>query len=453
MKLLSLLLRSFLLISLLATLSCNNDDSDPVDDDPIATDDGVDDPTDDDDGTSDDDDPGDGLNASVEKFNPDLIYDGYVLVNDAASNRVFLMDKDGLILHEWPLSNNIGNDVFLMPDGRLLAILEADEPLIKFGGKGGKLQFVQKDGTIDWNFEYSSEDYITHHDAEMLPNGNVITLVWERIPAEEAMAKGWTTDMDLYSEAVIEIDPATDEIVWEWHAWDHIIQDIDDAKTGFGSVSDNPQLIDVNYNSQQDDGDIMHANGISYDAKTDLIYISINFYHEVWVIDHSTSTAEAASHEGGNFNRGGDLVYRFGNPETYKNPEGERLFHNNHYPNLLTNDYQNDEGKLLIFVNMMNGTEQSAVYELQLPDTFELLPNTSNELEIAWTFTDPDFFSAKVSGAVPLPNGNRMITEGDFGIWEVTRDGELVWQYAATGFFWRSYHYDKDAPGILALDL
>jgi len=62
----------------------------------------------------------------------------------------------------------------------------------------------------------------------------------------------------------------------------------------------------------------MHANGIFYDPATDLIYMSVNFYSEVWVIDHSTTTAEAAGNQGGQFNRGGDLVYRFGNPSLFE---------------------------------------------------------------------------------------------------------------------------------------
>lgn len=412
--------------------------------DPIAMDDDMLDPDPDP-----DPDP-DNMQGMVEKFNPGLIYDGYVLVNDAANNRAYLINKDAQLLHEWPLSNKVGNDALLLPDGRLLALLEADTPLINFGGKGGKIQFIQKDGTIDWNFEYSTEDYITHHDVELLPNGNVIALVWERIPSQEAMEHGSVLDVDLFTEAVIEIDPSTDEIVWEWHAWDHIIQDSDNSKENFGSISGNPQLIDLNYNPQED-GDIMHANGIAYDKSNDLIFLSVNFYSEVWVIDHSTSSVLASSNSGGNYNKGGDLIYRFGNPSTYDNI-GERLFYNNHFPNLLERE-GSDGQKMLIFVNKMNNTEQSIVYELQMPNTYTLEPNTDNEPTIVWSFTDPELFAPKVSGAVVLPNGNRMITEADFGIWEVTEAGEVVWQFNSTGFFWRAYHYDKDAPGIIALGL
>lgn len=386
--------------------------------------------------------------GTTEIFNSLLMYDGLVLVNDAKNNRAFLMDKNAFLVHEWPISTALGNDAFLLPNGKILASLEAEEPKITLGGQGGKVQFLAADGTVEWNFDYSSPEAETHHDAELLPNGNVIVLVWEKKTLEEAANAGSNTTVDVFPEAVIEIDPSTDDIVWEWHAWDHLVQDFDDTKDNYGAISSNPQLIDVNYVTI-DNGDIMHANGLAYDPIKDVIYISANFFSEVWVIDHSTTTAEAASHSGGNYGIGGDLIYRFGNPTAYDNTFGERLFYNNHYPNLLEGS---DEGSMLIFSNG-NGLDQSTAYELQLPDVFSLTANTNNEPEVIWSFTDPDLFSPKVSGVVKLPNGNRMITEGDFGIWEVTDSGEVVWKFNADGFFWRAYHYDNDAPEIISLGL
>ena len=193
----------------------------------------------------------------------------------------------------------------------------------------------------------------------------------------------------------------------------------------------------------------MHANALAYDAKNDAILISVNFYSEIWVIDHSTTSEEAAGSTGGAFGKGGDLIYRFGNPSAYGNTAGTRLFYNNHFPNLLTGE---DEGKMLLFSNG-NGFGQSTVYELQLPDTYSLQPEADNEPEVRWSFTHPDLFAGKVSGAVPVSNGNILITEGDFGFWEVTRDKEVVWKFNEEGFFWRGYHYTKDAEGIQALGL
>jgi hypothetical protein len=390
----------------------------------------------------------------VEVFNPNKVDDNYILVNDAAANRVYLMNKEARLLYEWNLTNNIGNDVFLLPNGKLLASLESDDPQIKLGGKGGRLQMIAPVETLEWDFIYSSAEGETHHDVELLPNGNVIAMVWERLTAAEAEQAGFMLEEDVFPESIIEINPATDEIVWEWHSWDHLIQDHDATKDNYGVISEHPELIDLNYvpnsgTSPEVKGDIMHANAIAYDEVNDVILLSANFYSEVWAIDHSTSTEEAAGHSGGNYSKGGDLIYRFGNPGTYQNSAGTRLFYNNHFPNLLKGE---DQGKLLIFSNG-NGFDQSTVYELELPLVYTLQANTNNEPKVTWSFTDPDLYSGKVSGADPLPNGNILITEGDFGFWEVTREKEVVWKCNSQGFFWRAYHYSKDAPEIKILGL
>ena len=440
-----LLIASLFSVFLLLNACNNNDDTpEPTDDDSIGETPTDDEPT--------DDGPTDPLPediaGTVEFFNAPKVEDTYVLINDAGNDRVYLMDKDAVILHEWDLPFGIGNDVELLDDGRLLGIMKAEAPDITYGGQGGKLQFVNPDSSVEWNFDYSSEDYITHHDVELLPNGNVITLVWEKRSQEVAEQAGSVLSEAIFPEAIIEINPLTDEIVWEWHAWDHIIQDHDDTKDNFGVLADNPRLIDLNYVTDKQ-GDIMHANGIEYDEENDIIYISVNFYHEVWVIDHSTTTEEAASHTGGNYGFGGDLIYRFGNPEVYDNPMGERLFYNNHHPRLLSGE---DLGKFTIY---MNGGDlnQSTAYELLLPDPLSLAANTNNEPTIAWSFTDENLFAPRVSGMVKSPNGNRLITEGDFGVWEVTEAGEVVWKFAGEGFFWRAYHYEKDHPGVVELGL
>lgn len=386
--------------------------------------------------------------GEVDIFYPELVYDGYILVNDALNHEVYLMDKNANIVYEWDLGDrSIGNDAMLEQDGTLLVALRYEESEdILFGGFGGKIQIIDKEGNALWDFTYSNSDHHLHHDVELLPNGNVLGIAWEKMPQEEALANGSNHNTDLYPESILEIDPTTDEIVWEWHAKDHLIQDYDEIKSNYGNIAANPQLIDINH-VPAETGNIMHINGLSYDPLNDLIYLSVNFYSEVWVIDHSTTSETAATHSGGNFGRGGDLVYRFGNPTAYGDNDMERLFVNNHYPNLF------EPGKMLIFTNG-GDLEQSTVYELQLPEALNSasIPELVTP-EILWSFTDAELYSPKVSGAVRLPNGNTLITEGDYGIWEVTTDGEVVWKFSSEGFFWRAYHYAKDDPAILALDL
>ena len=392
--------------------------------------------------------------GTIQLFNQEKIDDNYILVNDAGNNRVYLMDKKAKLLHEWNLSNKIGNDVYLLNNGNLLASLETDNPKINLGGKGGKLQLINPDNEIEWEFEYSSIEGETHHDVELLPNGNILAMVWGLIPLDESNKIGFMQDDSIFIESIIEINPTTNEIIWEWKSLDHLIQDYDATKEHFGVISENPNRIDINYIPRNNiatnvKGDIMHANAISYDEINDVIFLSVNFYSEVWVIDHSTTSEEAKSSIGGNFGKGGDLLYRFGNPETYQNPKGVRLFHNVHFPNLLKGE---DHGKLLIFSNG-NDIEQSTVYELELPSSFSLQQDFNNEPSVVWSFTDPNLYSGKVSGAVPLENGNILITEGDFGFWEVTREKEVVWKLSYEGFFWRGYSYSKNAPEIKLLGL
>lgn len=385
--------------------------------------------------------------GTVTFFNEELIEDDYILVNDAASNRVYLMDKNADLVYEWPLGERIiGNDVMLLNDGTLLASLESDNPDFQFGGQGGIIQLIDKNGQALWNFDYSNTEYRSHHDVELLPNGNVLAIAWEKMDKDQAIANGSKLGTDIFPESIIEINPLTSAMVWEWHAKDHLIQDFDSSKLNFGSIEENPQLINLNYVDAVG-GNIMHANGIGYDDLNDLIYLSVNYYSEVWVIDHSTSADDAASHSGGKFGKGGDLLYRFGNPSTQNDETTERLFINNHYPNLF------EPGKILIYTNG-GDLEQSTVYELKLPTelTQKTIPETTQP-EILWSFTDPELYAPKVSGAVRLPNGNTLITEGDFGLWEVTQQGEVVWKFSAPGFFWRAYHYAKDDPAILALGL
>ena len=369
--------------------------------------------------------------------------DYYFLINDAGKNKVYLMDKGEKNIFEWELESGIGNDCYLMKNGQLLAILQADDPKIDFGGFGGKIQIINSDFSVDWEYIISDENKIAHHDIEMLPNGNILVLVWIKKTALQAKEAGFQENYPIYTESIWEINPENNEIVWKWNSWDHLIQDFDSTKNNFGDISSRPHKIDLNY-SLVSNGDIMHANGLDYDPENDLIYVSVNFFSEVWVIDHSTSTSQAAGESGGNYGKGGDLVYRFGNPEAYKNSVGTRLFYHNHYPNLIK---KNGETRMLLFMNGYE-TQKSTVFEFDLSELPPLKPNANNEPPILWRYTHPELFSSKVSGAELLSNDNILITIGTYGIWEVNRNKDVLWKYESDGFYWRTYPYLKESEAI-----
>ncbi|MBQ0788484.1 MAG: aryl-sulfate sulfotransferase [Oceanihabitans sp.] len=386
------------------------------------------------------------LTSNIEVYDADKIDNSLTLAVVKGAKYAFLVDKEGNKKYEWEFEDYLGNDLEIMPNGKLIGIFKDENPQITFGGYGGTLKIINSDNTIAWEYTISSPDYISHHDIEMLPNGNVLFLVWEKMEEAIAEQNGAVSSGTIYPEKLIEINPNTNQIVWEWRSWDHIIQDNDSSFPNYGVVSENPQLININYNTAPN-GDIMHANGIDYDNTKDVIFISINFFNEIWVIDHSTSTLEASTHSGGNYNKGGDLIYRFGNPLAYDNLQGEKRFDRNHFPNLLE-DGVPGEGNLLVYVNGKS-ENKSKIYELELPEIFNLLPNTDNEPLVAWEFQNEALYDDNISGAVRLENGNTLICEGDYGIWEVTPDKEVVWKYNNFGEeLWRCYNYAVNAEEL-----
>jgi len=390
------------------------------------------------------------LTDAVEVYEADKLENSLVLLVLGAGTSSILVDKKGEILKRWDFEIALGNDLELLPDGKLLGTFKIDNPSFSFGGYGGLIRMLNPDESVFWEFNYHSEDYLAHHDVEMLPNGNILILAWERTLVADAINLGIEVDYDVYTESLIEVNPTTNEIVWEWHTKDHIIQDIDNTLPNFGVVKDNPHLINHNYNLNET-GNLMHANGIDYDPDKDIIYLSVNFYSEVWVIDHSTTTIESSSHQGGNYNKGGDLIYRFGNPKAYNNTLGTRLFDNNHFPNFLEMG-EPGAGNILIF-NNNSGAGQSIVHELKMPTNFKLIPNADNEPDEVWSFTDSNLFYSRISGAVRLKNGNTLICEGDYGLWEISPEKEVVWKYNGNSNFWRAYNYLPTDEGIINLNL
>ena len=383
-------------------------------------------------------------NGETELLNEALADDGYILMNELATNNIRLISKDGTTRSVWDLGtgNALANDAELLNDGRFLSTLKINPTPLTQGGYGGKIEMRDANKNIIWEYTMSSLEALQHHDVEMLPSGNILVMAWGQKEQNEILEKGYSgTATTLNTESIYEINPNTNQIIWEWHVWDHLIQDHDANKDGFGVLSENPQKVNLNYIT--DTPEFMHANGIDYDEERDLIFISVRYYSEIWVIDHSTTTSEAQGVKG-------DLVYRFGNPETY-NGTGPRLFYRQHQPNLLEGT-QIGKGNILVFSNE-HYADRSAILEVQLPSVLDF----NNLASIVWEFSDPSLSSPILSGAERLPNGNTLISVGTQGtIWEVTPDKQVVWKFRLKNSpprIWRSYSYEKNSAALQAIGL
>lgn len=390
-------------------------------------------------------------------------FKGYTLFSH--SGYAYLINNGGDIAYAWP---STGVQARLLDNGNVLSNVMVSDP----------------DGNAVWLFRHPN-----HHDVLKLPNGNVLFLSRDRISRKEAIALGANPDslscgLQVRGTRIVEARPTGPEsadIVWEWSVFDHLIQDFAPEQTNYGVVADHPERVDVNYALAearcQREGtpqawlDWTHANGLDYNAELDQIMVTVRHFSEIWIIDHSVSAQEAAGSVGGNAGKGGDLLYRWGNPRAYRAGTStyQRLFwpHAAHWiPEGLPG-----AGNVLIF---NNGNEHpgsvrgySSVDEIALPSdgyNYRLDAGAAHGFdEIVWIYAAApsarSWYAPITSNAQRLPNGNTMITDGEAGrIFEVTREGKTVWDFRIPlqnepDPLYRAYRYPPDHPGLRGLDL
>ena len=365
------------------------------------------------------------------------VIDGQILFAPFYSTTTYLVDSAGRIRHTWSTEYQPDASAYWLGNGTILRAI--------FAGGGG-LQKILWDGTITWDFRYNVAGCTCHHDIKNLPNGNVLMIVWEVKTINETIAAGRDPDKihgSLFTpDKIIEVKPTgptSGEIVWEWHVWDHLIQDYDGSKENYGVVGDHPELIDINFGDTFV-GDWLHTNSVDYNLEFDQILIDVHNFDEIWVVDHSTTTEEAAGHTGGRYGHGGDLLYRWGNPQAYRrgNASDQQLF-GQHDASWIKPGYPG-EGDILVFNNGFSRPDPkySSVDEFVPPvdsnGEYFLEPGSAYGPEnVSWRYTaspPTNFFSPTFGGALRLKNGDTLICDGNAGVFfEVTPEKTTVWQW------------------------
>lgn len=375
----------------------------------------------------------------------------YTLYATKNGTQAFLIDTadSPLVYKTWTFSSSKKSaySSYLIPGDTLVRSYKPTGNSWNTGPCHGGIQKIAWDGTIAWDWVYySNGSYSPHHDICPMPNGNVLLICYESKSAAEATQAGCSSNSPIYSEKIIEVKPTgatTGTIVWEWHLWDHLCQNYNSAKDNYvTSIVNNPQLMNINYAGTGTLPDRYHMNGIDYNPVLDQIVFSMHFMNSAFVIDHSTNTSQAAGHTGGNSGKGGDFLYRWGNPASY-GASGTAVFNvihdahwissdNVNYPNYLAG-FENDPGSNSK-VNIWNPPYNGFNYNLTLGSAYA--PASPN-----YTYTSV-FTSNNEGNSQQLPNGNMLVNNSFGAVYEVNAAGTQIWTKSGTNSS-HCYRYTK----------
>ena len=428
--------------------------------------------------------------VGVSIFDEDETMEGYTFFTPNSSNKAYIVDNCGYVINEYIRGNRPGFSAYLLDNGLMLRTNKVNDAFFNQASTGGQVELVDWNNNTVWSYVFNTQQYIQHHDVSIMPNGNILIPGWERISPTQQLQYGRESNNisnpDLWGEFIWEVKPiGTDdiELVWEWHLQDHFVQDNDPSKSNFGSIGDNIGLVDINYlgPGAWDDDDWWHCNAIDYNGELDQIVLNSRNNNETWIIDHSTTTAEAAGHTGGRSGHGGDLIFRWGNPEAYDKGSMNDLRMYGSHGHYWIEDGLPNAGKIMYFNNGDDRPQgyYSTIEMLELnPDANGNYPRDGNgryfpsQPQVAFIAApDPfDFRSTYLSNARQLENGNIFINEGGSGrYFEVNQNKDIVWQYInPVSFFgnaqqgeeppssnssFRAYKYPLNHPAFVGKDL
>lgn len=400
-------------------------------------------------------------------------YEGYTLYTN--NNNVYLIDNCGKLIQEWNVDNTVSLTAYLLEDGNLLFMskLNTNNTFQGGGGGGGRLQIYNQNSVVIWQYDfYEPSVYCVHHDVEPLPNGNILAIAWEEVSIPTAIAEGRdpsSLGSRLWAEKIIEIQPIGSNganIVWEWRLMDHLVQDFDPSKNNYGVVANHPELLDINAGGGGNDW--IHFNGIDYNENFDQILLSSRHLSEMYIIDHSTTDAQADGHTGGNYGKGGDFLYRYGNPQNYQRGSAvDQVLFTQHDAQWIPDGYPN-AGMITVF-NNGNGRPSGSYSTADVINTpvsgngfyptlsagQPYLPS-SPLYEFDMSPTGGSFYSGNQGGVSALPNGNLLICNANSAeYFEIDQTGQTVWEYECPfgGSTFKTPRYEPSYPGLQFLNL
>ena len=398
------------------------------------------------------------LSISVAHAAAQSEFNGYAIYNSLNSSTAYMINADAQIERTWSCPSEANYALALRPNGNIVRGAVNAGNQITGAAVGGKVQELAPDGSIVWEFVYSTANYVTHHDLCLMPNGHVLLIAYVKQTLAELQALGYTASSVKYPSRIIEVQQngTGGEIVWQWEIKDRLIQYVDATKPNYMPIADHPERLNINVTVSTGGGpgggtDWFHENGVDYNPELDQIAFSARYLSEVFIIDHSTTTAEAAGHTGGNGGRGGDFVFRWGKPANYGISGTQRIAAAVHDVHWLLADRPN--AGWLQFVNNSGGTGGST--------TIDAINPVRDGYNYPWTpgtVWGPSNYEwrheclADASGQSAsdrMPNGNTFVAISGEYMYEVDEADNVVWQYNAGPA--KAFRYLCDDPGVIAL--
>ncbi|MDA1061804.1 MAG: aryl-sulfate sulfotransferase, partial [Chloroflexi bacterium] len=286
---------------------------------------------------------------------------GYTLFSSTHGEHATLLDEAGRVVHHWRHDGGI-QYARLLAGGHLLMRTRPPTDaggLERIGGSSAALIELDWDGNVVWEHH----DPTMHHDFQRLANGNLLLLLWRKLPeaVNERVGGGHHHEEDpdvMWGDVVQEITPAG-ETVREWRSWEHLSLD-DDLLCPLESRRE-----------------WTHANAISVTPDGQWL-ISFRLIDTVALIDPAS----------------GAFTWKWG---------ADTLSHQ-HAASWL------DSGNVLIFDN--------GCHRRRGPSFSQVIEVDPASGETVWTYRSEvllGFYSFMTSGAERLANGNTLITEGADG--------------------------------------
>jgi len=169
------------------------------------------------------------------------------------------------------------------------------------------------------------------------------------------------------------------------------------------------------------------------------VLVSNRNYSEIFVLDHSTSAHQAASHSARKYNKGGDLLYRYGNPAAYNGgPAADQVLFGQHDAKWIESGFK-DEHKIMLFNNGMGRrTDIYSSVDIISPPIDSLGKyNVTEKTLYKQLYSERRnehmggiFFSPNVSSVQRLSNGNTLVCSGATGQFcELNENNTIVWLY------------------------